>query len=520
MSHAHVISCNIDKNNNVAGGGGNAEIFGFMCSGVLLVIRENANISRECSGKPPRIGGFFSGREKDATNLLSVSVSAQDLRSLDIGKDTLEVTEVSSPRGVLEDGLRCSDSETSSSKASTSCSETQVLSNISSLWKGFFLFWKQKSMRRLSSFPPLGVPKLSRKKSSRETHDPRSNTTTDCDNCCFKPSWKNFTLSELQKATNNFKPENIIGKGGYAKVYKGSLEDGQLVAIKKLTRGTADERTKNFLSELGIIVHVNHPNTAKLIGVGTEGGMYLVLQLSSHGSLETLLCGSKEKLNWDVRYKIAMGTATGLEYLHERCQKRIIHRDIKAANVLLTDDYEPQICDFGLAMWLPDKLTHQTVSNFEGTFGYLAPEYCTHGIVDEKTDVYAFGVLLLELITGHRAINSSQQSLVMWAKPLLEKNDIKELVDPFLNDAYDLEQVRSLAQIAYMCIQHSSVLRPRMSQVLMLLDGKQRQSEPMKVIHKPLIRRTYSEELFDAEEYNATRYLNDLTQHKKLALDF
>ncbi|KAG1365152.1 putative Receptor-like cytosolic serine/threonine-protein kinase RBK2 [Cocos nucifera] len=363
-------------------------------------------------------------------------------------------------------------------------------------------------MRRLSSFPPLGVPRLSRRKSNRETHVPLSDSTTDHSNCYIKPTWKNFTISELQKATNNFSPENIIGKGGYAEVYKGSLEDGQLVAIKKLTQGTADERTNNFLSELGIIVHVDHPNTAKLIGVGAEGGMHLVLQLSSHGSLENLLHeniigkggyaevykgsledgqlvaikkltqgtadertnnflselgiivhvdhpntakligvgaeggmhlvlqlsshgslenllhGSKEKLSWDVRYKIAIGAATGLEYLHERCQRRIIHRDIKAANVLLTDDFEPQ------------------------------------------------------------------------AKPLLEKDDIKELVDPSLNDSYDIKQV------------------------LDLLKGKEMHSESMKVLHKSLIRRTYSVELFDAEEYNATRYLNDLTQHKKPALDF
>ncbi|XP_010941737.1 receptor-like cytosolic serine/threonine-protein kinase RBK2 isoform X2 [Elaeis guineensis] len=481
---------------------------------------ENAEISSECSRKPPQIGAFFSAHEKDTTSLLSVSISAQDFQSLEIGKDTREATEVSSPRGVLDDGLRCLDLETSSSKTSTSCSETQLVSGNSSRWKGFFRFWKQQSMRRLSSFPPLGVPKLSRRKSNRETHVPISDSTTDYSNCYFKPTWKNFTISELQKATNNFSPENIIGKGGYAEVYKGSLENGQLVAIKMLTQGTADERTNSFLSELGIIVHVDHPNTAKLIGVGAEGGMYLVLQLSSHGSLETLLHGSKEKLSWDVRYKIATGAATGLEYLHERCQRRIIHRDIKAANVLLTDDFEPQICDFGLAMWLPDKLTHHTVSNLEGTFGYLAPEYCTHGIVDEKTDVYAFGVLLLELITGRSAVNSSQQSLVMWAKPLLEKDDIKELVDPSLNDSYDIKQVRCVAQTAYMCIQHSSVLRPRMTQVLDLLKGKEMQSESMKVLHKSLIRRTYSVELFDAEEYNATRYLNDLTQHKKLALDF
>lgn len=137
---------------------------------------------------------------------LNCSFNFIDLLSLDIGNDIREATGISSPRGVLDDVLRCSDSETSSSKTSTSCSETQLMSNSSFLWKGFFRFWKQKSMRRLSSFPPLGVPKLSRRKSNRETHVPISDSTTDHSNCHFKPTWKNFTISELQKATNNFSP--------------------------------------------------------------------------------------------------------------------------------------------------------------------------------------------------------------------------------------------------------------------------------------------------------------------------
>ncbi|KDP21527.1 hypothetical protein JCGZ_21998 [Jatropha curcas] len=181
----------------------------------------------------------------------------------------------------------------------------------------------------------------------------------------------NFTLPELQAATDNFSQENLIGKGGYAEVYKGRLKNGKLVAIKRLTKGTLDEMIGDFLSEMGIMAHVNHPNTAKLIGYGIEGGMHLVLELSPHGSLASLLYGSKQTLKWHVRYKIALGTAEGLLYLHEGCQRRIIHRDIKAANILLTEDFEPQICDFGLAKWLPEHWTHHIVSKFEGTFGFV-----------------------------------------------------------------------------------------------------------------------------------------------------
>ncbi|CAN1854117.1 Receptor-like cytosolic serine/threonine-protein kinase RBK2 [Linum perenne] len=303
--------------------------------------------------------------------------------------------------------------------------------------------------------------------------------------------------------------DKLIGEGGYAEVYKGQLSDGQFVAIKRLVRGSSpEEMTMDFLSELGIICHVDHPNIAKLIGYGVEGGMHLVLQLSINGSVSSLLYGPREKLSWPVRYKIAYGTAVGLLYLHEGCQRRIIHKDIKAANILLTEDFDPQIADFGLARWLPENWTHHTVSKIEGTFGYLPPEFFMHGIVDEKTDVYAYGVLLLELITGRQALDSSQQSLVMWAKPLLIKNKISDLVDPVLGQSYNLEQMERLVCLAAMCVEQASVQRPQMSQM-----GDESTLEEVKRRQKSKLQRTYSEELFDADEYNSTRYLCDLNIH-------
>ncbi|MBA0606161.1 hypothetical protein Godav_018670, partial [Gossypium davidsonii] len=266
-----------------------------------------------------------------------------------------------------------------------------------------------------------------------------------------------------------FCEENLIGEGGYAEVYKGRLKDGKFVAIKRLTRGSPEEMTVDFLSELGIIVHVDHPNIAQLIGYGVDGGMHLVLQLSPHGSLASLLYGSKEKLNWCIRFKIALGAAEGLCYLHEGCQRRIIHKDIKPANILLSEDFDAQISDFGLSKWLPNQWTHHIVSKVEGTFGYLPPEFFLHGIVNEKTDVFAFGVVLLELVTGRQALDSSQKSLIMWvgarmalsvhrreicillqghalyeslqANPLIRENKIEQLVDPSLRDDYDSDQL-------------------------------------------------------------------------------
>ncbi|KAE8725507.1 Receptor-like cytosolic serine/threonine-protein kinase RBK2 [Hibiscus syriacus] len=216
--------------------------------------------------------------------------------------------------------------------------------------------------------------------------------------------------------------------------------------------------------------------------------MHLVFQLSPMESLASALHGT---LDWSKRYNIALGTADGLTYLHETCKRRIIHQDIKADNILLTENFEPQICDFGLAKWLPRQWTHYNVSKFECTFGfvslkylyrvnkyfcrnadtstlsrcsYFAPEYFMHGIVDKKTDVYAFGVLLLELITGRKAADDQQQSVVIWVKPLLDENDITELLDPFLGDGYDADEVDCMALTASLYIEHSPILRPQMSQ--------------------------------------------------------
>ncbi|KAG0479771.1 hypothetical protein HPP92_010470 [Vanilla planifolia] len=477
--------------------------------------------------KPPRKGLVFPIRFKDPPLIsqifsLLAAASAHDLRSIENFEKVIEnAVEELSPRSVPEDGSLPLHSEASSSNPSTSCSETEAMSNNATLWQGIFQSWKKKSLKRLSSFPPFGVPKLVKKKSGRESMD-ADEPYCGVDNgfCFFGPSLKTFTLSELEYATNNFSEDNLIGKGGYAEVYKGKLEDGQLVAIKRLIRGTPEERTSSFLSELGIIVHIDHPNVAKLVGVGVEEGMHLVLQLSPNGSLENLLHGSKEKLDWGVRYKVAVGSAEGLDYLHERCQKRIIHRDIKPSNILLTEDFEPQICDFGLAKWLPGQMTHHILSCFEGTFGYVAPEYTMHGIVDEKTDVFAFGVLLLELISGREAIDSSQGSLIGWARPIIENDGVRDLVDPSLGDAYDFHQVKKMAETANLCIQHSAILRPEMSQVLKLLRGEEEETSLTKLQPNSFRRRTYSEEIYDMEEYNATRYLSDLSRHKQLALDF
>ncbi|KAL2922861.1 Receptor-like cytosolic serine/threonine-protein kinase RBK2 [Bienertia sinuspersici] len=429
--------------------------------------------------------------------------------------EAIEMTETT----VDEQSVR-DECEENSESDTVSTSDSELHSGgQNSHWRGFIHMLK-KGPKRFQTFHPLTLPKLTRRK-SRGARDNMIPVIPSLESgmCLFKPSWKNFSLKELQDATNTFGEENKIGEGGYAEVYKGVLPDGHFIAVKRLSKGNLEELAADFLSELGIIVHVNHPNIAKVIGYGVEGGMHLVLDFSPNGSLESVLRGTREKLGWDIRYKIALGSAEGLNYLHEGCQRRIIHRDIKAANILLTEDFEAQISDFGLAKWLPDQWTHHTVSKFEGTFGYLPPEFFMHGIVDEKTDVYAYGVLLLELITGRLALDNTQKSLVMWAKSLLDKNKLKELIDPQLGDGVDNDQIKLLAMTANKCINQSSIDRPEMNEVVRILKGGANTSELAKLTQKPSLRRTYSVELFDAEEYNSTKYLNDVDQLLHIALE-
>ncbi|XP_052198694.1 probable receptor-like serine/threonine-protein kinase At5g57670 [Diospyros lotus] len=286
-----------------------------------------------------------------------------------------------------------------------------------------------------------------------------------------QPLLRCFSYEEISTATNNFHPDNLVGRGGYSEVYRGDLEDGNVIAVKRLAKDNRDEKKeKEFLMELGIIGHVNHPNTAALVGCCIENGLHLIFNFSPNGTLASALHGKTDKpLEWPVRYKIALGVARGLHYLHKCCKHRIIHRDIKASNVLLGPDYEPQISDFGLAKWLPSKWTHHAVIPIEGTFGYLAPEYFMHGIVDEKTDVFAFGVLLLEIITGRRPVDSSRQNLLLWAKPLMESGNISELVDLRLEGRYDSDQMHRVLLAASYCVRQSSIWRPPMSEVLELL---------------------------------------------------
>ncbi|KAL5679893.1 hypothetical protein ACJX0J_006278, partial [Zea mays] len=218
-----------------------------------------------------------------------------------------------------------------------------------------------------------------------------------------------FSLNELKTATRNFHMLNCIGRGGFGAVYKGNLKNGTPIAIKKLA-AESKQGISEFLTEINVISNVRHPNLIKLIGCCVEGSnRLLVYEYAENNSLANALLGPKNKcipLDWQKRVAICIGTASGLAFLHEEAQPRIVHRDIKASNILLDKKLLPKIGDFGLAKLFPDTVTHIS-TRVAGTMGYLAPEYALLGQLTKKADIYSFGVLLLEMISGESSSKST-----------------------------------------------------------------------------------------------------------------
>ncbi|KAJ4816163.1 Protein kinase family protein [Rhynchospora pubera] len=346
------------------------------------------------------------------------------------------------------------------------------------------IYLRSRSLQRLLSFGSKN--KFAEEPSTKDRINIKSSDEASlCMEVSQKPTWRCFSYEEIHRATNGFHRDNLVGRGGYSEVYRGVIGEnqGQTIAVKRLTRAlTEEQKEKDFLMELGMVGHVSHPNVCAFLGCCIDRELYLVFEFSSRGSVSSNLHDEKSPpLEWKVRYNIAIGTARGLEYLHKGCQRRIIHRDIKASNILLTANYEPKISDFGLAKWLPTEWSHRAVAPIEGTFGCLAPEYFTHGIVDEKTDIFAFGVFLLEIITGRKPVDGSHKSLLSWAKPFLKDGNIDALIDPRINYNDDQEKIKKLVFVASLCIRASAAWRPSMTEVLELLEGVEIQQDQWKM---------------------------------------
>ncbi|KAL2254397.1 UNVERIFIED_CONTAM: BRASSINOSTEROID INSENSITIVE 1-associated receptor kinase 1 [Sesamum indicum] len=291
---------------------------------------------------------------------------------------------------------------------------------------------------------------------------------------------KRFSLRELQVATDNFSNKNILGRGGFGKVYKGRLADGSLVAVKRLKEERTQGGELQFQTEVEMISMAVHRNLLRLRGFCmTPTERLLVYPFMVNGSVASCLRERPESqppLDWAIRKRIALGSARGLAYLHDHCDPKIIHRDVKAANILLDEDFEAVVGDFGLAKLMDYKDTHVTTA-VRGTIGHIAPEYLSTGKSSEKTDVFGYGVMLLELITGQRAFdlarlaNDDDVMLLDWVKGLLKEKKLETLVDADLQGNYIDEEVEQLIQVALLCTQSSPMERPKMSEVVRMLEG-------------------------------------------------
>ncbi|XP_072991016.1 proline-rich receptor-like protein kinase PERK15 [Typha latifolia] len=286
-----------------------------------------------------------------------------------------------------------------------------------------------------------------------------------------------FSYDELSAATSGFSQANLLGQGGFGYVHKGVLPNGKEVAVKQLKSGSG-QGEKEFQAEVDIISRVHHRHLVSLVGYCIAGPQrMLVYEFVPNKTLEYHLHGKGlPVMDWQTRMRIALGSARGLAYLHEDCHPRIIHRDIKAANILLDHKFEAMVADFGLAKLSSDTNTHVS-TRVMGTFGYLAPEYASSGKLTEKSDVFSFGVMLLELVTGRKPVDMSvmEDSLVEWARPLLTRALVDEnyddLVDPHLENNYNAMEMQRMVASAAACVRHSAKRRPKMSQIVRALEG-------------------------------------------------
>ncbi|BAH93778.1 Os07g0137800 [Oryza sativa Japonica Group] len=290
-----------------------------------------------------------------------------------------------------------------------------------------------------------------------------------------------FGYDELAAATGGFSEGNMLGQGGFGYVYRGVLGDGKEVAVKQLSAG-GGQGEREFQAEVDMISRVHHRHLVPLVGYCIAGAQrLLVYDFVPNRTLEHHL---HEKglpvMKWTTRLRIAVGSAKGLAYLHEECNPRIIHRDIKSANILLDNNFEPLVADFGMAKLTSENVTHVS-TRVMGTFGYLAPEYASSGKLTDKSDVFSYGVMLLELLTGRRPADRSSYGadcLVDWARQALPRamaagggGGYDDIVDPRLRGEYDRAEAARVAACAVACVRHAGRRRPKMSQVVKVLEG-------------------------------------------------
>uniref|UniRef100_A0ACD5UUB0 Uncharacterized protein n=1 Tax=Avena sativa TaxID=4498 RepID=A0ACD5UUB0_AVESA len=305
------------------------------------------------------------------------------------------------------------------------------------------------------------------------------------------PDLRVFTFAELKSATRNFKPDTMLGEGGFGQVYKGWVDErtmspvrsgtGMVIAVKKLNQESL-QGLQEWQSEINFLGRISHPNLVRLIGYCLEDKeLLLVYEFMAKGSLENHLfrkSGSVQPISWGLRLRIAIDAARGLAFLHSS-EKHVIYRDFKASNILLDTHFNAKLSDFGLAKNGPTGSDSHVTTRVMGTYGYAAPEYVATGHLYVKSDVYGFGVVLLELLTGLRALDTSrpapQLNLVDWAKPLLaDRRKLARLVDPRLEGQYPSKAALRAAQLTLSCLAGDPKNRPSMAEVVVVLEEIER----------------------------------------------
>ncbi|KAG8642630.1 probable serine/threonine-protein kinase At1g01540 isoform X1 [Manihot esculenta] len=286
-----------------------------------------------------------------------------------------------------------------------------------------------------------------------------------------------YTLRELEVSTNGFADENVIGEGGYGIVYHGVLEDNAQVAIKNLlnNRGQAE---KEFKVEVEAIGRVRHKNLVRLLGFCVEGShRMLVYEYVNNGNLEQWLhgdIGPWSPLTWEIRMNIILGTAKGLTYLHEGLDPKVVHRDVKSSNILLDKLWNPKISDFGLAKLLYSGRSY-IATRVLGTFGYVAPEYASTGMLNERSDVYSFGILIMEIISGRNPVDYSRPpdevNLVEWLKKKVTERNTEGVLDPKLSEKPSSRALKRALLVALRCLDPNAQKRPKMGHVVHMLEA-------------------------------------------------
>ena len=291
-----------------------------------------------------------------------------------------------------------------------------------------------------------------------------------------------LSLDELNSLTGDFGTKALIGEGSYGRVFFAKLKDGRQAAIKRLDTTASPEPDTDFQAQLSMVSRLKNEYFVGLLGYCLESNnRILAYEYATMGSLHDVLHGRKgvqgaepgPVLTWSQRVKVAYGAAKGLEFLHEKCQPSIVHRDIRSSNVLLFDDFVAKIADFSLTNQSSDTAARLHSTRVLGTFGYHAPEYAMTGQITQKSDVYSFGVVLLELLTGRKPVDHTmpkgQQSLVTWATPRLSEDKVKQCVDPKLNEDYPPKAIAKMAAVAALCVQYEADFRPNMTIVVKAL---------------------------------------------------